>query len=102
MSRARRALFGSLIAGMALAGSSVLAAPPARLPNPTVDDMPAKGSAAVVFAGGCFWGIEAVFEHVKGVTSAVSGYAGGSAKNAHYDLVSTGTTGHAESVKVTY
>ena len=56
----------------------------------------------VVFAGGCFWGIEAVFESLKGVTSAVSGYSGGSAATAHYDIVSTGTTGHAESVEVTF
>jgi len=55
-----------------------------------------------VFAGGCFWGIEAVFEHVRGVTDAVSGYAGGTVKNPEYELVSTGGTGHAESVRVTY
>lgn len=55
-----------------------------------------------VFSGGCFWGVEAVFKHVKGVTSAVSGYAGGSAKTAHYEIVGTGLTGHAESVEVTY
>jgi peptide-methionine (S)-S-oxide reductase len=55
-----------------------------------------------VFAGGCFWGIEAVFEHVRGVTDAVSGYAGGTVKNPEYEVVSSGTTGHAESVKVTY
>ncbi len=55
-----------------------------------------------VFAGGCFWGVEAVFEHVKGVTSAVSGYSGGSAATAHYETVSSGRTGHAESVQVTF
>ncbi len=55
-----------------------------------------------VLAGGCFWGMEAVFEQVRGVTSVVSGYAGGSALTAHYDEVSTGTTGHAESVQITY
>jgi peptide-methionine (S)-S-oxide reductase len=55
-----------------------------------------------VFAGGCFWGVEAVFEHVKGVKDAVSGYAGGKSGSAQYDTVSTGDTGHAESVKVTY
>jgi peptide-methionine (S)-S-oxide reductase len=55
-----------------------------------------------VFAGGCFWGIEAVFEHVRGVTDAVSGFAGGGVKNPGYEEVSTGATGHAESVKVTY
>lgn len=56
----------------------------------------------MVIAGGCFWGIEELFQHVRGVTDAVSGYSGGTARNAQYDLVSTGTTGHAESVKVTY
>jgi len=55
-----------------------------------------------VFAGGCFWGIEAVFEHVKGVKTATSGYAGGTAATAHYDIVSGGRTGHAESVQVVY
>jgi peptide-methionine (S)-S-oxide reductase len=56
----------------------------------------------LVVAGGCFWGIEAVFEHIKGVTDAVSGYAGGTKGTAEYETVSTGTTGHAESVKITY
>jgi peptide-methionine (S)-S-oxide reductase len=55
-----------------------------------------------VLAGGCFWGIEEVFQHVRGVTDAVSGYSGGSAKTASYETVSTGTSGHAESVKITY
>ena len=56
----------------------------------------------IVLAGGCFWGVQGVFEHTKGVEKAVSGYAGGEAKTAHYALVSTGETGHAESVQVTY
>jgi peptide-methionine (S)-S-oxide reductase len=56
----------------------------------------------VVVAGGCFWGMEEVFQHVRGVTDVVSGYAGGSARTAKYDRVCTGTTGHAESVKITY
>lgn len=61
------------------------------------------GSRAVaIFSGGCFWGVEAVFSHVRGVTSAVSGYQGGTASTAHYDRVSSGDTGQAESVKVTY
>jgi peptide-methionine (S)-S-oxide reductase len=61
-----------------------------------------KGKQMAVFSGGCFWGVDGVFKHVKGVTSVVSGYSGGSAADAHYETVSTGTTGHAESVKVTY
>jgi len=61
-----------------------------------------QGEQTAVLAGGCFWGVDAVFKHVKGVASVVSGYSGGSAATAHYELVSTGTTGHAESVKITY
>lgn len=74
----------------------------ATLPNPSLDEKSTQKSETAVFAGGCFWGIEAAFEELKGVTNAVSGYAGGSKANAHYDLVSNGTTGHAESVQVTY
>jgi peptide-methionine (S)-S-oxide reductase len=76
----------------------------ATLPDPAVDAAKTadKRAATAVFAGGCFWGVEAVFKHVKGVTSAVSGYAGGSAKTAHYEIIGTGLTGHAESVQVTY
>ena len=74
------------------------------LPDPATDTPLAKTKslATAVFAGGCFWGIEAVFENVKGVTDAVSGYAGGSAESANYDQVSRGSTGHAEAVRVTY
>jgi len=63
---------------------------------------PPKAEQVAVFAGGCFWGVDAVFKHVKGVSSVVSGYAGGGAATARYGVVSTGTTGHAESVKITY
>ncbi|HEU0117620.1 MAG TPA: peptide-methionine (S)-S-oxide reductase MsrA [Alphaproteobacteria bacterium] len=62
----------------------------------------ASGHEILVVAGGCFWGIQAVFQHVKGVISATSGYSGGEAKTASYDVVSSGTTGHAESVEVIY
>jgi len=62
----------------------------------------AKGDATAVFAGGCFWGVDAVFKHVKGVSKVVSGYSGGSAATAKYMIVGTGTTRHAESVEVTY
>lgn len=61
-----------------------------------------SGSATAVFSGGCFWGVDAVYKHVKGVSKVVSGYAGGGADTASYETVSTGTTGHAESVEVTY
>ncbi len=74
------------------------------LPAPAVDIAASsvKGPQTAVFAGGCFWGVEAVFRHTKGVQSAVSGYAGGGAKDADYEKVSSGNTGHAESVQVTY
>jgi peptide-methionine (S)-S-oxide reductase len=74
------------------------------VPNSVVDDAlaSAKGERTLVVAGGCFWGIQAVFEHVKGVVRATAGYSGGSAKTADYETVSSGTTGHAESVEVVY
>ena len=61
-----------------------------------------SGLKTAIFSGGCFWGVEAVFSHVKGVRSAISGYDGGDAKDPSYEQVSTGTTGYRESVKVTY
>src|SRR5437763_14415824 len=63
---------------------------------------PAKGEQIAVLAGGCFWGVDAVFKHVKGVSGVVSGYSGGGAATARYGVVSTGMTGHAESVQITY
>ncbi|MEZ2418660.1 peptide-methionine (S)-S-oxide reductase MsrA [Luteibacter sp. RCC_6_2] len=72
------------------------------LPAPTVDASPATGEATAVFAGGCFWGVEGVFQHVRGVKSVRAGYAGGDAAHANYDDVSDGDTGHAESVRVVY
>lgn len=76
----------------------------AEIPAPATDTALAQspGQESVVFAGGCFWGIQAVFQHVKGVVSATSGYSGGEAKTAEYEVVSTGQTGHAESVKVVF
>src|ERR1700726_383807 len=74
------------------------------LPDPAVDETLAlkKGHATVVIAGGCFWGVQRVFEHVKGVKRATSGYAGGTLTNPDYEAVSSGATGHAESVEVEY
>jgi peptide-methionine (S)-S-oxide reductase len=73
-------------------------------PAPTVDEPLASAPAkeTIVLAGGCFWGVQGVFQHVNGVLNAVSGYAGGEQKTAEYETVSTGATGHAESVRVTY
>src|SRR5277367_5107810 len=74
------------------------------LPDPKVDETVAatKGQETVVFAGGCFWGIQAVFEHVRGVAKATAGYSGGTMKNPSYEDVSSGSTGHAESVEIVY
>jgi peptide-methionine (S)-S-oxide reductase len=87
-----------LLLGLFAAGASA-AVPDYTGPQPAST---AKGDATAVFAGGCFWGVDAVFKHVKGVSKVVSGYSGGSAATAKYMIVGTGTTGHAESVEVTY
>lgn len=94
-------LFGSLLAATAC---NAKAGTPAPVPAAAVDAARAAtpGRQTAVVAGGCFWGIQAVFQHVKGVISATSGYAGGSAKTAEYEVVSTGETGHAESVQIVY
>jgi peptide-methionine (S)-S-oxide reductase len=105
MSRSLYPSFAAALAAvvaMAIQADVAIAGSP--LPAPAVD-IPAasvQGPQTAVFAGGCFWGVEAVFRHVKGVSKAVSGYAGGGAKTADYERVSTGSTGHAESVEVTY
>ncbi len=95
------ALLMAIGAGLAISHSS---AEEARVvPAPAVDE--AAGSAkteTAVLAGGCFWGVQGVFQHVKGVSNAVSGYAGGDQSTAVYETVGTGTTGHAESVRVTF
>lgn len=76
----------------------------AALPGPAVDTplSPKKSVETAVLAGGCFWGVEAVFKHVKGVTQVTSGYSGGTAESARYEIVSSGATGHAEAVRVSY
>jgi len=94
----------ALLAALFAAVSPAAERPGSLLPKPAVDAprATASGQQTTVLAGGCFWGIQAVFQHVKGVTNAVSGYAGGGASTAEYETVSTGSTGHAESVKITY
>ncbi|TRC96051.1 peptide-methionine (S)-S-oxide reductase MsrA [Mesorhizobium sp. WSM4303] len=72
------------------------------IPPPAMDEKAASGSEKAIFAGGCFWGVQGVFQHVKGVTKAVSGYTGGAKDDAVYETVGSGRTGHAESVEVTY
>jgi len=84
-------------AGLLAAGMNA-----ATFPDATVDEHAPKGKEIAVLAGGCFWGVDAVFKNVKGVTDVVSGYAGGEKSTAEYETVSTGRTGHAESVQITY
>lgn len=100
------AAFGTLVAAAIALTSPVLSPVSAeeavRLPAAAVDPADARSTATAIFSGGCFWGIEAVFSHVRGVTHVESGYHGGSAATADYERVSYGDTGHAESVRVTY
>jgi peptide-methionine (S)-S-oxide reductase len=99
--RTRALLIASTLALVACnssqAGTLPVAAPAADLPLAT-----SPGKTSIVVSGGCFWGVQAVFQHVKGVISATSGYAGGKSDTAHYEMVSEGSTGHAESVQVVY
>jgi peptide-methionine (S)-S-oxide reductase len=106
----RRAL---VVASLLLAAAVVVAGgqgvlsirkePTRILPPPAVDAKPSEAATEVaVLAGGCFWGMQGIYQHTKGVVSAVSGYAGGERRTAEYDLVGTGRTGHAESVQVTF
>ena len=94
----------AILAALVTGAWGIARAEAAGLPDPALDAPLAKGPGqdSIVVAGGCFWGVQAVFQHVRGVTRAVAGYAGGAAATAQYEMVSTGTTGHAESVQVTY
>lgn len=96
---------GMLSAAFALAASGSLVradGAPHAIPAPARDEPAQKAPETIVLAGGCFWGVQGVFQHVKGVTRAVSGYAGGAVATAHYNMTSRGDTGHAESVAVTF
>lgn len=86
----------------ACAGPASAAEEPVNAPAAARVAKEEKGLKTAIFAGGCFWGVEGVFSHVKGVTGAVSGYHGGTAASAKYDIITSGVTAHAESVKVTY
>ncbi len=105
MTKGCRGLVAKGMFALALAtGASLAFAEVARpLPEPKVAGVaPRAASETAVLAGGCFWGVQGVFQHVEGVTSAVSGYAGGDEKTAHYGTVGQGSTGHAEAVRITY
>ena len=99
-----RKLFSLLVLGASLQLSTVaLGAAKADFPSPLVDQTTSTpGPQTAVLAGGCFWGVQAVFQHVKGVIRATSGYAGGTANTATYETVSSGRTGHAESVRIEF
>jgi peptide-methionine (S)-S-oxide reductase len=91
--------FVGLTVSAAMAAESAV-----MVPAPTIDEAAPAGAGpqTIVLAGGCFWGVQAVYQHTKGVTAAVSGYAGGEKQTAHYEMVGSGRTGHAESVAVTF
>jgi peptide-methionine (S)-S-oxide reductase len=92
-----------LLAGaLALAPFAAQAETAVAIPPPAAQETAPAGLETAVLAGGCFWGVQAIYQHVKGVTNAVSGYAGGAQKDAYYQTVGSGTTGHAESVRVTF
>jgi peptide-methionine (S)-S-oxide reductase len=95
-------LAAGTLALTACAGPAIAAEEPVDAPAATRVAKEKPGLKTAIFAGGCFWGVEGVFSHVKGVTSAVSGFHGGNAASAKYDVIVTGVTDHAESVKVTY
>ena len=109
MSRSQFSRFSLYAAAIgALAVTAVVVAPSLAaedaviIPAPATDMKPSDGIQTVVVAGGCFWGVQGVFQHTAGIVNAVSGYAGGSRNTADYSTVSTGTTGHAESVEIKY
>ena len=102
----RLSLCAAAIGALAIAALAVAPSRAAEdavvIPPPAADVPPADGLQTAVVAGGCFWGVQGVFQHTSGVASAVSGYAGGSKMTASYEQVSTGSTGHAESVQIKY
>ncbi|ESZ50737.1 MULTISPECIES: peptide-methionine (S)-S-oxide reductase MsrA [unclassified Mesorhizobium] len=110
IARTRTPIFKSALAALIVAAAAAAFwQSPARsaedavvIPPPAMDEKAASGSEKAIFAGGCFWGVQGVFQHVKGVTKAVSGYTGGAKDNAVYETVGSGRTGHAESVEITY
>ncbi len=102
MIRARIALAAILAALAAGCMQPAQAEAVVSAPEAAIKANEGKGLKTAVFAGGCFWGMEAVFSHVKGVSSVVSGFEGGKRADAHYETVSTGATGHAEAVRITY
>ena len=103
LARGALGLFALSAAALALWQAPALSAEEAvKIPPPAIDEKASSGTETAVLAGGCFWGVQGVFQHVDGVSDAVSGYTGGAKDDAEYETVGTGRTGHAESVKITY
>jgi len=106
MTRTLGTTFVAAVSIVAVVGAFRAIRPPAEqaraVPAPAVDEKTTATSEVAVLGGGCFWGVQGVFQHVEGVTRAVSGYTGGDKKTAEYEIVGTGRTGHAESVQVTF
>jgi peptide-methionine (S)-S-oxide reductase len=96
------AAIGALAISAFVVAPSLAAEDAVVIPAPTVDAQASDGLQTVVVAGGCFWGVQGVFQHTAGVVNAISGYAGGNKSTANYETVSTGSTGHAESVQIKY
>jgi peptide-methionine (S)-S-oxide reductase len=98
--RNRTLFFGAAALALAVAGLTM--AGPASFPEPPKTSAPAAGTATAVLAGGCYWGMQGIYEHMKGVTNTIVGFSGGKKETARYEIVEDGTTGHAESIKITY
>lgn len=105
----RTTVFGAVAAAALAVGlfsgsvkTAVAAEPAFVIPPPSIDETASADTEKAVFAGGCFWGVQGVFQHVKGVKNAVSGYSGGDKETATYEAVSSGRSGHAEAVEITY
>jgi peptide-methionine (S)-S-oxide reductase len=90
------------VAAAMIASTGLTTARAASFPDPPKTSAPGAGTATVVLAGGCYWGMQGIFEHTKGVTNTVVGFAGGKKETAVYEIVESGKTGHAESIKITY
>ncbi len=93
---------GILSAAAIFAAGGLTLAMAASFPDPPKAAGPAEGTASIVLAGGCYWGMQGIFEHMKGVTNTVVGFSGGKKETAVYEIVEDGNTGHAESIKITY
>jgi peptide-methionine (S)-S-oxide reductase len=102
MAGAAAAALAGFVLLRGVAAPSIAEAAPMAVPVAAYDAPAGGATETAVLSGGCFWGMQGVFEHVKGVKQVLAGYAGGQAMSAHYELVSTGTTGHAESIKVVF